>query len=62
MLCIVIGKLLKGFKQFFIAEGIDSGIDFMYGSLNLSNVVFFLSVIAIFLYLSIQSLEKRRWS
>lgn len=37
-------------------------VDFMYGSLNLSNVVFFLSVIAIFLYLSIQSLEKRRWS
>ena len=37
-------------------------LDFMYGSLNLSNVVFFLSVIAVFVFLSIQSLEKRRWS
>ncbi|MBP5224821.1 MAG: ABC transporter permease subunit [Lachnospiraceae bacterium] len=37
-------------------------MDFMYASFNLTNVVFFLSVAAVFVFLSIQSLEKRRWS
>ncbi len=35
---------------------------FVSNSLNLTDVVFFLSVIGIFLFLSVQSLEKRRWS
>jgi len=36
--------------------------DFMYQSFNIPNLIFFLSVSAIFLYLSIQSLERRRWN
>ncbi len=36
--------------------------NFVYGILNLSDVVFYLSAIALFVFLTIQSLEKRRWS
>ncbi|MBQ8538136.1 MAG: ABC transporter permease subunit [Ruminococcus sp.] len=36
--------------------------NFTYGILNLSNVVFFLSVIAIFIFLTIRVFEKKRWS
>lgn len=36
--------------------------NFTYGILNLSNLVFFVSVIAIFIFLTIRVLEKRRWS
>lgn len=36
--------------------------NFTYGILNLSNIVFFLSVIAIFIFLTTRVLEKRRWS
>lgn len=36
--------------------------NFTYGILNLSNLVFFVSVIAIFIFLTVRVLEKRRWS
>lgn len=36
--------------------------NFTYGILNLSNLVFFVSVIAVFIFLTIRVLEKRRWS
>lgn len=35
---------------------------FIYGVFDLTAVVYFLSIIAVFLYLTVQSLEKRRWS
>lgn len=41
------------FEQFYV---------FVDGMLDLRGVVYFISVIAFFLYLSVQSLEKRRWS
>ena len=34
----------------------------MNGVMNFSNVIFFLSIVAIFLFLSGRVLEKRRWS
>ena len=40
----------------------DRFYNYMYGSFNLSGIVFFISVAAIFVFLSVQSLEKRRWS
>lgn len=36
--------------------------NFTYGILDFSNVVFFLSVIAIFIFLTIRVFEKKRWS
>jgi len=36
--------------------------DFTVGLLSLSNVVFFLSVIALFIFLTIRVIEKKRWS
>ena len=36
--------------------------DFTYGILPLSNVVYFVSVAAIFLFLTVRVFEKRRWS
>lgn len=35
---------------------------FIYGAIYLSDVVFYLSVIGIFMFLTVQTLEKRRWS
>ena len=40
----------------------DRFYDFVYGIFDLSSVVYFLTVIGVFLFLSVQSLEKRRWS
>lgn len=37
-------------------------LDFTYGVFNFSNVVFFISAIAAFLFLTVRVLEKRRWS
>lgn len=37
-------------------------INFTYGILSLSNILFFVSVIAIFIFLTIRVLEKKRWS
>lgn len=36
--------------------------DFVYGILNLNSVVFYLSVIVFFVFLTVQACEKRRWS
>lgn len=36
--------------------------NFVYGILNVSDIVFYLSAVALFLFLTVQSLEKRRWS
>ncbi len=37
-------------------------MNFTYGILNLSNFVFFISVIAIFVFLTVRVFEKKRWS
>ena len=34
----------------------------LYGEFDIGNVVYYLSVIGIFLFLTVQSMEKRRWS
>lgn len=36
--------------------------NFVYGILDMADVVFYLSTVALFLFLTVQSLEKRRWS
>lgn len=36
--------------------------NFVYGILNIGDIVFYLSAVALFLFLTVQSLEKRRWS
>lgn len=35
---------------------------FYTGSFDLTSIVFYISIIAVFLFLSVQSMEKRRWS
>ena len=35
---------------------------FVYGVFDITGIVYFCSVIAVFLFLSVQSMEKRRWS
>ena len=49
-------KLLKkiSFYQLFY--------DIHYGALDLGTVVYFLSIVGFFLFLTVQTLEKRRWS
>lgn len=37
-------------------------VDFTQGIFNFASVIFFLSVAGVFLYLSVSTLEKRRWS
>ena len=39
----------------------DRYYNFMHGSFNLADIVFFISVAAVFVFLSVQSMEKRRW-
>ncbi len=41
---------------------VDRYTGFTYGLFDLSNVLFFISVTAVFLYLTVRVLEKRRWS
>ncbi len=41
---------------------VDRYTGFTYGLFDLSNVLFFISATAIFLYLTVRVLEKRRWS
>ncbi len=36
--------------------------DFTNGILDLSNVVYYLTIVAVFLYLTVQAVKKRRWS
>ena len=44
---------LSLFERFYV---------FVYGIFDLAGVVYYLSVIGLFLFLSVQSMEKRRWS
>ena len=46
-------KSLSVFERFYT---------FVRGQFDLSNIVFFLSVTVIFLFMTVQSLEKRRWN
>ena len=43
-------------------SGFDRFYTFVDGVFDLTAVVYYLSMIAVFLFLSVQSLEKRRWS
>ena len=36
--------------------------DFCSGILNASSIIYYLSFIAVFIFLSIQTIEKRRWN
>lgn len=36
--------------------------DFLYGSLDLTSILFYISFIGFFLYLTVQIIEKRRWN
>ncbi len=67
------GLLLVYILKSEVFEGLFSGIVsrlslferfyvFVYGIFDLVGLVFFLSVIVLFLFLSVQSMEKRRWS
>lgn len=40
----------------------DKSENFFYGIFDLTGVVYFISVIVLFIFLTIQSMEKRRWS
>lgn len=46
-------KQLSLFQRFY---------NVLYGEFDLTGVVYFLSVIGVFLFLSVQTMEKRRWS
>ena len=48
----VVGELSL-FERFYVYIG---------GIFDLTGIVYFLSVIVFFLYLTVQSMEKRRWS
>ena len=50
-------------QDFFGIFNINSHLtDFVNGIFDLTGIVYFLSVVAVFLFLSMQSLIKRRWS
>ncbi len=50
------GNLLSSLSLF------DRLDNFIYGILDMGDVVFYLSTVAFFVFLTVQSLEKRRWS
>ena len=50
------GELLEKLDLFTVID------NFIYGIFDISGLVFYLSVTGIFLFLTIQSLEKRRWN
>ena len=52
----LIHKVINNISLFDKAE------NFLYGIFDLTGVVYFVSVIAFFVFLTIQSMEKRRWS
>ena len=72
----VIGSLLPALEEgrwyTKVVEGVRTALgqlsfaeryfDFTYGIFNFSNVVFFISAIVAFLFLTVRVLEKRRWS
>jgi ABC-2 type transport system permease protein len=52
----LIHKVISGISLF------DKTENFFYGIFDLTGVVYFISVIVLFVFLTIQSMEKRRWS
>ena len=53
------GSILLVFKWFSIASRYD---DFSQGLFNISSIVYYISIIFIFTFLTVQALKKRRWS
>lgn len=67
--CLLVGYILKSsaFEGLFpqIMEQLslfDRFYGFVDGIFDLTSIVYFMTVIGLFLFLSVQSLEKRRWS
>ena len=67
--CVLVGAYLLWENHFagLFASVINSflslsGFTFGQGQFDLANVVFFLSIIVICLFMTVQSLEKRRWN
>ena len=60
----IVPKISVKFLESFLSDATFSMRynDFMNGIMNFSNVIFFLSIVAVFLFLSGRVLEKRRWS
>ena len=52
----IISKIVNGISFFGKYE------DFYKGIFNIANTVFFISVCAVFIFLTVRALEKRRWS
>lgn len=58
-----IASVLGVGEEFIDSLNLFSRLDqFVYGILDVGNVVFYVTVTAFFLFLTVQSLEKRRWS
>lgn len=63
-----IDSLIPRIKIEFLKEFVsgasfnDRYADFQYGILDFSNIIFFVSIIAIFVFLTVRTLEKKRWS
>lgn len=53
------GSIEKVFDWFSVMDRFDS---FFCGILSLSDIVYYVSLIVVFVFLSIQSVEKRRWN
>lgn len=67
ILCVTYHYHQKAFEGLFVKMAgslslFERFYAFVRGVLDLRSVVYFISVIALFLFLSVQSLEKRRWS
>ena len=67
---LILGSVLSGedFAGLFPQYGgravpcLNGFISFVDGVFDLTSLVYFLTVIGVFLFLTVQSLEKRRWS
>lgn len=66
---LILGSVLGGedFAGLFpsMVEGLslfERFLQFVDGVFDLTSLVYFLTVIGVFLFLTVQSLEKRRWS
>ena len=53
------GAIQKILSVFDLSSHFD---DFTNGILDVSNVVYYLTVIGLFLFFTVQSIQKRRWS
>lgn len=61
---IVKSSLIEGFVPKILKKIMlfDSFYDFIYGKFYISSIILFLSFIVVFVYISIQALERRRWA